>query len=237
MQPLPDRRDADEQHPQPFSPLPQLASAAGTWSRRSRRCAERASSSGTPSSRNVFTTNSDGHRSASASSYSRSSSSQHALVVRMFVIWRELDAEALALALDDLEGEARMGIRSLQHGRDPQPPGNLQRLERAERPRVDDVDRVGERRKTSRHDLVVRSESPKLTDEPIGHPHPSSREGRRHGDVVGERALHRRRQRDYTSSRGVEAPHLLPRRVTDPSCADPVREAVEDPQRHRHVGT
>ena len=142
-------------------------------------------------------------------------------------------AEPLALVADDLVGEARVGVRPLEHGRDAEPPRVLERRERAERPRVDEVDLAGERRQPAGDDPVVQHQRPQLAEQPgtgtrtrprasVGRPRTPS----------GSGPCDRRRVDACTSAPAAcEAGDLLPGRVADPPGADPVREAVEDADR------
>jgi hypothetical protein len=81
--------------------------------------------------------------------------SEHAFVVRVFVLLREKYAEALAFLAYDLIGEPSMSIWTFKYRRDSEARGNAERTKRAERPHMNDVDFSSKLLETARHDVVM----------------------------------------------------------------------------------
>ena len=162
---------------------------------------------------------------------------EHGLVERMLVVGRQRDSEPLALRSHHFEREAGVRVRALEHRRDAESLRLLERGERAQRPGVHEVDLTREPGKPARHDPVVPDQRAQLPDRAIRHSKSATGERGLDRDRVRQCANHGRGVREHLGSRCVQAEDLLPRRVTDPSGTDPVREAVEDAHAVGATGT
>jgi N-acetylglucosaminyl-diphospho-decaprenol L-rhamnosyltransferase len=153
---------------------------------------------------------------------------EHVLVVRVFVVRRELDTDSDALLTNDLVGESSVCVRSLEDARDPEATSRSQRLECPQRPHVHDIDRPGELRQPPRDDPIVNCECSELSQESIRDAKSPARKRWDDSDVGRKRAVHGGRKRQHLGPGQGHPTHLFPGCVTDPSGADSVREAVEN---------
>ena len=151
--------------------------------------------------------------------------------VRVLLISRERDPESFTFLLDDVVGEARVRIGSLEDGRDPELLRGPQGLERTKRPQVDDVDVVPHPPEPARHDAIVQRKRSQIPENPIGQPKASVCQRGSCHRCFGKRPLDGRRTDDDVRSGADQAGHLLPCGLANASGADPVREAIENTHR------
>ena len=137
-------------------------------------------------------------------------------------------AEALALGAHDLVGETRVRVGALEHRGDAEPARRAQRLARALRPGVDDVDPVRQPRQRAGDDPVVQLQRALAAERPVGDPDLAARQRRADADVLGQRPVHGARHHQHVGARLGGAGGLVPGGRADPRRADLVREALQD---------